>query len=134
MATAGARTSGRARARRDCISRCGRRRRSAGGASTLTTISATTSIPAASRPTCARNSGLLASQFLAEPVEPEILQRLRQRLPGLSVVAAFPVPGGAHLLPLPRDGLPHRGAAVPRGALASRRRFAIRRQTPPDGR
>src|SRR5437660_399444 len=128
MATAGARTSGRARARRDCISRCGRRRRSAGGASTLTTISATTSIPAAPRPTCARNSGLLAPQFPAEPVEPEILQRLRQRLAGLSVVADFPVPGVDHLLPLRGDGLPHRGAVVRRGAVAVRRLFEIRRE------
>src|SRR5216117_2058453 len=69
-----------------------------------------------------------APELLREPVETQVLQRLRQGLAGLPVVADFPVPGVDHLLPLCPDRLPGRGAVVRRGAVAVRRLFEIGRE------
>src|SRR5258708_12045919 len=71
-----------------------------------------------------------APEVLREPIEAQVLQRLRQWLAGLAVVADFPVPGVDHLLPLRGDRLPHRGAVVRRGAVAVRRLFEIRPEPP----
>src|SRR2546425_12088407 len=77
---------------------------------------------------------------LGEPVETERLERRRQGLAGLPVVADLTVPGVDHLFPLLADGLTLGGAvdrrrAVPRGrSFEVRREAAAERRRAQDGR
>src|SRR2546422_7049288 len=64
-------------------------------------------------------------EIRGEPVEPEVLERLRERLARLRVVANLGVPGGHHLLPLLADRLALGGAVVGRGAIAERGPLAV---------
>src|SRR5712692_4421689 len=63
-------------------------------------------------------SGFAAPEILGEPVEIEVLQRLRQGLAGLAIVADPRVPQLDHLVPLGADRLALGRAVVGRRAIA----------------
>src|SRR5438093_5551505 len=77
---------------------------------------------------------LLPPEVLGEPVETERLERRRQRLPALPVVADLAVPGVDHLLPLLADGLTLGAAVDRRRAVPRRRAVDVRRETAPERR
>src|ERR671919_900266 len=68
------------------------------------------------RPDARAGSGavlrLVAPEFPGQPVEPQVLEGLGQRLAGLAVIADFRVPGVHHRLPLLANGLALGGAVV----------------------
>src|SRR2546430_17643508 len=71
---------------------------------------------------------LRSPEVLGEPVEAERLQRRRQGLPGLAVVADFAVPGVDHLLPLFADGLALGRTVDRRGAVPRPRTVQVARE------
>src|SRR5688572_12521200 len=69
-----------------------------------------------------------APQLLGEPVETKILERLRQRLARLAVVADVAVPRLDHLVPLRHHRLALGGAVHRRGTVARGRPLHVRRE------